>query len=80
MSTSIPPNARPASRSSRVGPRIIATALVAVAASHPIRAGAQQPQNPSPMVEHSRAHPRLAQQSPPGTRRTLELGTLYLPD
>lgn len=28
------------------------------------------PQNPSPMVEHTRAHERLAQQMPPGTRRS----------
>lgn len=39
---------------------------------------AQQPQNPSPMVEHTRAHLRLEQQSPPGRRETLELGTLFL--
>lgn len=36
-------------------------------------------QNPSPMVEHTRPHPRLAQQSPPGRRQTLSMGTLYLP-
>lgn len=40
---------------------------------------AQQPQNPSPLVEHTRAHPRLAEQSPPGRRETLEIGTLFLP-
>jgi hypothetical protein len=39
----------------------------------------QQPQNPSPMVEHTRAHRRLPEQHPPGRRETLELGTLYLP-
>ena len=27
---------------------------------------AQQAQNPSPMVEHTRAHTRLAEQTPPG--------------
>ena len=42
-------------------------------------AGAQQPQNPSPMVEHTRAHPRLEKTTPPGRRETLELGTLFLP-
>jgi len=31
------------------------------------------------MVEHSRAHPRLKQEAPPGRRETLELGTLFLP-
>lgn len=40
---------------------------------------AQQPQNPSPMVEHTRAHPRLKEQSPPGRREKLELGTLFIP-
>lgn len=41
---------------------------------------AQMPQNPSPMVEHTRAHPRLKQESPPGRREALEPGTLFLPD
>jgi hypothetical protein len=40
---------------------------------------AQQPQNPSPMVEHTRAHARLKEQIPPGRRTTLDIGTLYLP-
>jgi hypothetical protein len=42
-------------------------------------ARAQQPQNPSPMVEHTRTHPRLKEQSPPGHREKLALGTLFLP-
>ncbi len=36
-------------------------------------------QNPSPMVEHRRAHPRLAERKPPGERFDLSLGSLYLP-
>jgi hypothetical protein len=40
---------------------------------------AQQAQNPSPMVEHTRAHQRLKDQSPPGRREKLMLGTLFLP-
>ena len=40
---------------------------------------AQQPQNPSPMVEHTRAHPRLRQSAPPGRRVKLEMGTLFIP-
>ena len=40
---------------------------------------AQQAQNPSPMVEHTRSHARLAEQTPPGRREALELGTLFLP-
>jgi len=39
----------------------------------------QQSQNPSPMVEHSRAHPRLKEETPAGRREKLELGALYLP-
>jgi len=40
---------------------------------------AQQAQNPSPMVEHTRAHPRLPEEAPPGRREVLEIGTLFLP-
>lgn len=39
----------------------------------------QQPQNPSPMVEHTRAHPRLKEAHPPGRRESLRLGTLFIP-
>ncbi len=39
----------------------------------------QTAQNASPMVEHTRAHPRLKQETPPGRREKLELGTLFLP-
>lgn len=39
---------------------------------------AQQAQNPSPMVEHTRDHGRLVERSPAGRREKLELGTLYL--
>src|ERR1035441_2872113 len=41
-------------------------------------ASAQQSQNPSLMVEHTRAQRRLAQQTPPG-REKLEIGTLFIP-
>lgn len=40
---------------------------------------AQMPQNSSPMVEHTRAHPRLEKMTPAGRREALELGTLFLP-
>jgi hypothetical protein len=40
---------------------------------------AQSPQNPSPMVEHTRAHPRIEEATPPGRREKLELGTLFIP-
>ncbi|MCB1099851.1 MAG: hypothetical protein KDN22_30065 [Verrucomicrobiae bacterium] len=42
---------------------------------------AQQSQNPSPMVEHTRAHPRLDKEEPTGTRIPIEDGTvLFLPE
>jgi hypothetical protein len=37
-------------------------------------------QNPSPMVEHTRAHPRLKEEPPPGKRIALKVGTLFLPE
>lgn len=39
----------------------------------------QQAQNPSPMAEHTRAHPRLREETLPGRREALEVGTLFLP-
>lgn len=36
-------------------------------------------QNPSPMVEHTRSHPRLKPENPEGKREQLEIGTLFLP-
>jgi hypothetical protein len=42
-------------------------------------ARAQQPQNPSPMVDHTRAHPRLQEETLAGRREKLDLGTLFLP-
>jgi hypothetical protein len=41
---------------------------------------AQQQQNPSPMVEHTRTHPRLAETTPPGLRQKLSIGTLFVPE
>ena len=41
---------------------------------------AQVQQNPSPMVEHTREHPRLEKTVPAGQRNTLELGTLFVPE
>ncbi len=37
-------------------------------------------QNPSPMVEHTRAHPRLNEERPGGKREKLSLGTLFVPE
>jgi hypothetical protein len=39
-----------------------------------------QGQNPSPMVEHTREHPRLQQATPPGRREKLATGTLFIPE
>jgi hypothetical protein len=40
---------------------------------------AAEPQNPSPMVEHTREHPRLKEEHPAGKREKLESGTLFIP-
>jgi hypothetical protein len=37
-------------------------------------------QNPSPMVEHTRQHPRLREEKPGGRREKLAIGTLFLPE
>ena len=42
-------------------------------------AAAQMPQNPSPMVEYGRLHPRPPERTPQGDRHVLELGTLFVP-
>lgn len=39
----------------------------------------QTPQNPSPMTESTRPHPRVSQYEPDGRRVALSLGTLYIP-
>lgn len=44
-----------------------------------VPARAQQAQNPSPMVEHTRAHTRLKETISPGRREQLELGSLFIP-
>ncbi len=45
----------------------------------PLSASGQSPQNPSPMVEHVREHPRLEKSEPPGERKKLSLGRLFVP-
>jgi hypothetical protein len=37
-------------------------------------------QNPSPMVETTRPHPRLPRRTPEGRREKLSIGTLYVPE
>lgn len=40
---------------------------------------AAEPQNPSPMVEHTREHPRMKEEHPAGQREKLDSGTLFIP-
>lgn len=58
--------------------RMVTVCLLIVLTTGP-SAYSQASQNPSPMVEHTRAHPRLKQESPDGRREKLELGTLFIP-
>lgn len=60
----------------RLGIAALTLLLVSLCAATPL---AQQVQNPSPLVEHTRAHPRLSEEAPAGQRETLELGTLFVP-
>jgi len=53
--------------------------FVFLVAAAGVRLTAQLPQNPSPMVEHTRTHPRLAEQKPPGRHYSLTAGSLFLP-
>ncbi len=54
--------------------------LIILAAVWVFQLAGQQPQNPSPMVEHSREHRRLPEHSVPGRRVALETGTLFVPE
>ncbi len=58
---------------------VVRPAAVAAAGMLSAALVAQQPQNPSPLVEHTRAHERVPEASPPGRREPLELGTLFVP-
>lgn len=53
-------------------------AAQACAQSQPASPGPMA-QNPSPMVEHTRAHPRLTEVHSSGKRYSLALGTLFVP-
>src|SRR5262249_28728806 len=56
---------------------ILAICLAPLRADDPPKPAAQ---NPSPMVEHTRTHPRLKEERPPGARHPLKIGTLFVPD
>jgi len=60
------------------GPALRAQAP-ATTATPPPQVPSAAAQNPSPMVEHTRTHPRLTKVAPPGDRYTLPLGTLFVP-
>ena len=58
---------------------LAAACVIPLGQPSPAQAPAASPQNPSPMVEHTRAHLRLPTTPPPGRRETLSLGTLFIP-
>ena len=60
-----------------LGALLTVSASITFAQQSPEQTGV--PQNPSPMVEHTRAHLRLPPENPKGRREKLSLGTLFLP-
>lgn len=52
-------------------------AVIVFALALPLQAA--EPQNPSPMVEHTRDHPRLKEERPNGKREKFDAGTLFIP-
>ena len=60
-------------------PILVAVSCVALVVAATAGPRAQAPQNPSPLVEHTRPHPRLPMVAPEGRREPLELGTLLVP-
>ncbi|HZS53172.1 MAG TPA: hypothetical protein VFA65_02115 [Bryobacteraceae bacterium] len=66
-----------------IRPVVLAILFVPVLSQQPLTQKAPEqtgaPQNPSPMVEHTRAHPRLTEPSPQGRREKLSFGTLFVP-
>jgi hypothetical protein len=59
---------------------MITTRLVNAGLFSVFLASAQVPQNPSPMVENTREHPRLERAEPEGRRVPLQTGTLFIPE
>jgi hypothetical protein len=62
-----------------VCPLVLALVSAVAHGAFPRPARAQQAQNPSPMVEHTRTHRRLVEARPAGRREELALGTLFMP-
>ena len=65
----------------RISAVLLFAPLLAAQTSHPEQGlpGPHTYQNPSPMAEHTRAHPRVPEQTPPGRREKLALGALFIP-
>ena len=60
--------------------RIVLCFLACVAAVQAAEPQIRATQNPSPMVEHTRTHPRLKEERPTGKREPLTVGSLFLPE
>lgn len=56
-----------------------AGALCAAIFALTLGAGAQSPQNPSPLTDSTRPHPRVARRELPGLRLPLGTGGLFIP-
>lgn len=56
------------------------TALCLITAGLQVPPTAAEPQNPSPMVEHTREHRRLKEEKPAGQRLKLDRGVLFIPE
>jgi len=54
--------------------------MLVLGAFAPAAVAQQAKQNPSPMVEYTRSHPRLKEEQPAGDRSALKIGTLFVPD
>src|SRR4051812_3090159 len=62
----------------RVKDALVLTLLALTSASPAL--AQPRPQQPSPMVETTRAHTRLAESAPPGRRMKLGGGSLFVPE
>ena len=60
--------------------RIAFATLIVVSSCAAATLAQQLPQISSPMVEHTRPHPRITDPAPEGQREKLEVGTLFVPN
>ena len=73
---------RPVHRSTLLALILLLASAVSLGQRQPAQPAPEKtgaPQNPSPMVEHSRLHLRLQDHAPQGRREKLSLGTLFIP-